>query len=116
MYLGQNLAATEHERHRIRSQHTLCLGDYSMQPVMNMPSACALGMFPRLLHVQAALLRAHPVARAWPIAQKPSERSSMQVMTRARGCMATARVRADEREPAPTGSAMKVAIGPGVHP
>jgi len=59
---------------------------------------------------------AHPVERAWPTTQKPSERSSMQVMTRARGCMATARVKADDREPAPTGKAMKVAIGPGVIP
>ena len=43
-----------------------------------------------------------PVARAWPRAQKASDLSSMHVMTHALGCMATARVRADEREPAHT--------------
>ena len=43
-----------------------------------------------------------PVARAWPRAQKASDLSSMHVMTHALGCMATARVRAEEREPAPT--------------
>ena len=41
-----------------------------------------------------------PVARAWPRAQKARERSSMHVVTRALGCMATASVRAEERDPA----------------
>lgn len=39
------------------------------------------------------------VARAWPRAQKARERSSMQVVTRALGCIATANVSADDLEP-----------------
>lgn len=42
----------------------------------------------------------YPVAEACPNAQNPRERSSMQVVMRARGCMATARVKAEERDPA----------------
>ena len=44
--------------------------------------------------------RTDPVARAWPNAQKARERSSMHVVTQALGCMATASVRAEERDPA----------------
>ena len=40
------------------------------------------------------------MAEAWPRAQKPSERSSIQVVMRALGCIATARVNADDLDPA----------------
>ena len=43
---------------------------------------------------------AYLVARAWPRAQNPKDRSSMQVVTRALGCIATANVNAEDLEPA----------------
>ena len=45
-------------------------------------------------------VEAYPVARAWPRAQKAKERSSMQEVTRALGCIATASVNADDLDPA----------------
>ena len=41
----------------------------------------------------------HPLACPKPSAQKARERSSMQGTILARGCMAAAAVRGDEREP-----------------
>ena len=46
------------------------------------------------------------VARACPSAQKARERSSMQVTTRALGCMATARVSGDDLDPAASNTTM----------
>ena len=50
---------------------------------------------PELVTTAAGL----PVALLCPSAQKPSDRSSMQTLSRARGCIEMARVKGEEREP-----------------